>query len=97
MFIYGFRMDKRDVERVVSLHKVWYSGAEQPASLALLADAGMATALSQQHGETDTSLPSQTISSSFPTLSLLLNRLHPQRCAHGSPRRMANGGPRCGR
>jgi hypothetical protein len=42
MFIYGFLMDKRDVERMVSLHKleVWYSGAEQLASLARLADAG---------------------------------------------------------
>lgn len=49
MFIYGFCMDKRDVEHTVSLHKleVWYSGAEQPASLARLADAGTATALSQ--------------------------------------------------
>ena len=56
MFIYGFLMDKRDVERMVSLHKleVWYSGAEQLESLARLADAGTAT------GET-----SQTISSSF--------------------------------
>ena len=45
MFIYGFLMDKRDVERMVSLHKleVWYSGAEQLASLARLADAGTAT------------------------------------------------------
>jgi hypothetical protein len=42
-------MNKRDVECMVSLHKleVWYSGAGQLASLARLADAGTATALSQ--------------------------------------------------
>lgn len=46
MFIYGFRMDKRDVERMHKL-EVWYSGVEQLANLARLVDAGTATALSQ--------------------------------------------------
>ena len=45
MFIYGFRMDKRDVERMVSLHKLEVCILAR--SLARLADVGTATALLQ--------------------------------------------------